>query len=233
MQKYYHRGAFYLDTVRGVCMSMCLCVSVCVCVLQVCELSQDDEVLKRNVDVPTLEDHFNKAVLPKVMQVKDFGFAGRTKYTHLADQDTTSVCLRSLMDLIRHRRTHPGLNPTPWQLRSHPSWVAWCSPSSDLRRSASMMSRRVFSSMAARQTDRTLGFLGCGMMAQAMIPSIVSAGVVPAQSIIANDLNASSVAKMVSTQGIRSSNHHFDIQSAHKAEVRRAIERWRSLPTPL
>ena len=30
---------------------------------------QEDDVLKRNVDQPTLEDHFDKAALPKVMQV--------------------------------------------------------------------------------------------------------------------------------------------------------------------
>ena len=50
---------------------------------------QDEDVYKRDVTAPTLEDHFDKLVLPKVMQVKNFGRAGRTKYTHLADQDTS------------------------------------------------------------------------------------------------------------------------------------------------
>ena len=84
LQKYYHRGAFYLVSLPPHVYSH---------TLHTLTLPQDEEedVLKRNITEPTLEDHFDKTVLPKVMQVKNFGRAGRTKYTHLVDQDTTEV----------------------------------------------------------------------------------------------------------------------------------------------
>ena len=52
--------------------------------------SLQEDVLSRDYSGATLEDKFDKTVLPKVMQVKNFGRSGRTKYTHLVDQDTTS-----------------------------------------------------------------------------------------------------------------------------------------------
>ncbi|KAJ3485499.1 hypothetical protein NLI96_g4915 [Meripilus lineatus] len=61
LQKYWHKGAFH----------------------------QDEEVLKRRDYTEATESTVDISLLPKVMQVKNFGKRGRTKYTHLLDQDTT------------------------------------------------------------------------------------------------------------------------------------------------
>lgn len=70
MQKYYHKGAFYMDDES---------------------IREATDVRLRAADAATGEDKFDIASLPKVMQVKagKFGRAGQTKYTHLLDQDTT------------------------------------------------------------------------------------------------------------------------------------------------
>jgi microfibrillar-associated protein 1 len=69
MQKYFHRGAFYQDT------------DVI-----------DEKLLKRNFhEAVGYDREVDMTMLPKVMQVKDFGMAGRTKYTHLVDQDTSQL----------------------------------------------------------------------------------------------------------------------------------------------
>jgi hypothetical protein len=83
LQKYYHKGVFYMD-----------------------EKSMKDgaqvkrrrdfadpvakpDVRRRSYDEATGEDRCKKEALPKVMQVKNFGRKGQTKYTHLRDQDTS------------------------------------------------------------------------------------------------------------------------------------------------
>ncbi len=68
LQKYYHKGAFFRT------------------------FDEKDDIEKEekwDFSQPTLEDRMDKSILPKIMQVKNFGRSGRTKYTHLKDQDTT------------------------------------------------------------------------------------------------------------------------------------------------
>ncbi|KAF8604988.1 hypothetical protein BDV93DRAFT_537517 [Ceratobasidium sp. AG-I] len=61
LQKYWHKGAFH----------------------------QDADILKRHDFTEATESTIDATLLPSVMQVKNFGKRGQTKYTHLRDQDTT------------------------------------------------------------------------------------------------------------------------------------------------
>ncbi|KAJ8311060.1 hypothetical protein KUTeg_011388 [Tegillarca granosa] len=95
LQKYYHRGAFFL--------------------------SDEDVVYKRDFSAPTLEDHFDKTILPKVMQVKNFGRSGRTKYTHLVDQDTTQFDAPWMTDTAQNLKFHTSKGGGMKQSFSRPS----------------------------------------------------------------------------------------------------------------
>eukprot|EP00798_Chlamydomonas_sp_ICE-L_P013908 gene13908-19835_t len=74
LQKYYHKGAYYQeapDDARGT--------------------AGGDEIYKRDFSAPTGSDVVDKSTLPAVMQVKNFGRSGQTKWKHLAAEDTTAM----------------------------------------------------------------------------------------------------------------------------------------------
>ncbi|KAF8054952.1 MFAP1 [Scenedesmus sp. PABB004] len=74
MQKYWHRGAFFqaeADDARGT--------------------AGPDAIYARDFSAPTGEDKFDKEALPAVMQVRNFGRAGRTKWKHLLAEDTSTA----------------------------------------------------------------------------------------------------------------------------------------------
>lgn len=62
MQKYYHKGAFFMDT--------------------------NDPILQRDYNVAVGEDLFDKSNLPSILRKRrgNFGKKGQSKYTHLTDQ---------------------------------------------------------------------------------------------------------------------------------------------------
>ena len=67
LQKYYHKGVFYLDDES---------------------IQSPDDIRNRDFHVPTERDRVNKLTLPKVMQVRDFGKRSQSKWTYLRNEDT-------------------------------------------------------------------------------------------------------------------------------------------------
>jgi microfibrillar-associated protein 1 len=73
LQRYQHKGAFYMDS----------------------DKMDADDVRLKNYHLQASGDLANVDVknLPKVMQVRNFGRKGQSKYTHMKDQDTTGESL--------------------------------------------------------------------------------------------------------------------------------------------
>jgi microfibrillar-associated protein 1 len=76
LQKYYHRGAFFQTEATWKNEE----------IAPLAGLATD-----RDFSAPTGDDVFRKEALPEVMQVKKFGRRGRSKWTHLAAEDTTDL----------------------------------------------------------------------------------------------------------------------------------------------
>lgn len=118
LQKYYHKGVFYMDeksTGQAGTSVLASSTSGDSSAIQSSdyygagaqEQQAEDEAARRAAEKKldarlrdysgaTLEDTYNREALPAVLQVKKFGMRGRTKYTHLVDQDTTKFGAESL-----------------------------------------------------------------------------------------------------------------------------------------
>ena len=79
MQKYYHKGAYFVD-----------------------DSERSKELAERDYTTPTGDDLLEKTIMPKEYLVRgdDYYRKGRTKYTHLANEDTTTPEYRSFQDYL-------------------------------------------------------------------------------------------------------------------------------------
>ena len=78
MQRYYHKGAFFQDDADDAFASRNI------------RGDAGDDVLDRDYAAArTGEDKINFESLPEVMRVRKWGKVGRTKWTHLSNEDTS------------------------------------------------------------------------------------------------------------------------------------------------
>jgi microfibrillar-associated protein 1 len=70
LQRYYHRGAFYMD--------------------EGSLTDANDPRLRNYHELAAPGDAVQREALPRVMQVRDWGMRGRTKWTHLLAEDTSA-----------------------------------------------------------------------------------------------------------------------------------------------
>lgn len=68
LQKYYHRGVFYLVKIFSHSYFRIVMFNILIMKNYLIQ-DEDEEVFKRDFSSATLEDHFDKTILPKVMQV--------------------------------------------------------------------------------------------------------------------------------------------------------------------
>ena len=69
LQRYQHKGAFYMDE----------------------DEMDDGDVRKKNYHLEATSSAVDVSKLPEVMQRRNFGRKGNSKYTHLKDQDTGAM----------------------------------------------------------------------------------------------------------------------------------------------
>lgn len=90
LQKYWHKGAFFQgedeeggESILG-------------------------DVMHRDYDAPTGEDKFDRQILPKIMQVRNFGRRGRTKWQHLLAEDTSMQAADPALPITQPRQQPQG-----------------------------------------------------------------------------------------------------------------------------
>jgi microfibrillar-associated protein 1 len=86
MQRYHHRGAFYMDDDT---------------------LKDKDDVRQKAAQysrAATGEDNYDRRLMPKVMQVKRPGFANQTRYKGLKHEDTSDKTIQYLPTKVDHHR---------------------------------------------------------------------------------------------------------------------------------